>query len=337
MTMALMLTVTLGVLLHVAAVSCLSFCPAVPSETLRNVVVAGNSVIVGSSSALYRLTPDLVELESVMLTSPNQLLVADRTRNGMFGGTMLACGSARCVLSPINSFSDILWQGVILEPGDLNNLADLSLTNSGNLSVTYGTRQSRRLDRSSAITRGNLVNSFQPPPYTFIQYAEQREPSILVSREFLTVFSNEGYQYFIVSINNEAHVSRLCLSDNGDQPSPLGAFASYFELKLECANFASATAATFVNSTEPFGVKAVLLAVQVIISDTFHICAFNLSEINERMDRKFETCVNGSGMSGIRDREVPCPSLLPEQIDSMVSPSFRIHDTLRTCTVHTVV
>ena len=317
-----MLAVTLGVLLQVAAVSCLSFCPAMPSETLRNVVVAGNSVIVGSSSALYRLTPDLVEVESIMLpmNSPNRLLVADRTRNGMFGGAVLACGSPSCALSPINNLSDILWEGPVLDPGASDVLASFSLTSSGNLSVTYGTRQSP--DRPSTITRGSLLNSFRPLPHNtmFVQYAEQRESNTLVTREFLTVFSNEGYQYFIVSIENEVHVTRLCLSDNGDQPSQLDTFASHFELELKCVSSESATAATFVNSIEPFGVETVLLAFQLTTSDTFHICAFNLSEINERMDQKFETCINGSGVSGFRrEGQVPCPSLLPEQIDSMVS------------------
>ena len=317
-----MLAVTLGVLLHVAAVSCLSFCPAVPSETLRNMVVAGNNVIVGSSSALYRLTPNLVELESTMLpmNSPNRLLVADRTRNGMFGGAVLACGSPSCVLSPINNLSDVIWEGPVLDPGASDVLAAFSLTSSGNLSVTYGTRQSP--DRPSTITRGSLLNSFRPLPHNtmFVQYAEQRESNTRVTREFLTVFSNGGYQYFIVSIENEVHVTRLCLSDNGDQPSPLGTFASHFELELKCVSSESATAATFVNSIEPFGVETVLLAFQLTTSDTFHICAFNLSEINERMDQKFETCTNGSGVFGfIRDIQVPCPSLLPDQIDSMVS------------------
>jgi len=140
-------------------------------------------------------------------------------------------------------------------------------------------------------------------------------------REFLAVFSNEGYQFFIVRINNETHITRLCLSDNGEEPSPLGTFASYFELELKCLSSEFATAANFVNSTEPFGVETVVLAFQVTTSDTFYICAFNLSEINERMDQKFESCTNGIGMSGFqRDREVPCPTLLPEQIDSMVSP-----------------
>jgi len=198
-------------------------------------------------------------------------------------------------------------------------LAAFSLTNSGNLSVTYGTRQSQ--GRPSTITRGSLFNSFRPPPHMFVQYAEQREPNTFVSREFLSVFPYEGYQYFIVSINNEVHITRLCLSDNGDQPSQLSTFASHFELELKCASSESATAATFVNSPEPFGVEMVILAFQVTTSDTFHICVFNLSEINDRMDQKFETCINGSGMSGFRrDRQVPCPTLVQEQINSMVSP-----------------
>ena len=85
----------LSILLHVAAVSCLSFCPQDSTDTLRNVVVTNDTVIVGSISALYRLTIDLVEVESVMTNSPNRLLVADRSRDGMFGGGVLACGSSR--------------------------------------------------------------------------------------------------------------------------------------------------------------------------------------------------------------------------------------------------
>ena len=54
-------------------------------DTLRNVVVTNDTVIVGSTSTLYRLTVNLVEVESVMINSrPNRLLVADRS--GMFGG-----------------------------------------------------------------------------------------------------------------------------------------------------------------------------------------------------------------------------------------------------------
>ena len=288
--------------------------------------MAGNNVIVGSSSTLYRLSPDLVEVESMMLpprSLPNRLLVADTTRDGRFGRAVLACGSPHCTLSPVNRLSNILWEGPVLDRGEMNVLPAFSLTNNGTLSVTYGTRQSQA--RPSTITRGTLLNSFRSEPPMFIQYTEQREPTVLDTREFLAVFSNEGYQYFVVSINSEAHITRLCLSDNGDQPSTLSTFASHFELELECINSELATAATFVSSTEPFGVETVLLAFQVINAGTFHICAFNLSEINEHMDRKFETCINGRGMSGFsRDRQVPCPTLLPEQIDSMVSPFITI-------------
>ena len=277
-------------------------------------MVAGNNVIVGSSSALYRLSPDLVEVESVisMQGSPNRLLVAE-------GVIVLACGTTVCNFSLINNLSDIFWQGTVLDLGMSDVLAALSLTSNGNLLLTYATTQSQH--RPSTITRGILLSSSDSQPYIFFHYAEQREPSVQVIKEFLTVFSNEGYQYFIVSINNEVVITRLCLSDSVNWQSPLGTFTSHFELELGCANFEFATAATFVKSTEPFGVETVLLAFQVIPSNTFHICAFNLSEINERMDQKFETCINGTGTSGFeRDREVPCPTLAPEQIDSMVSP-----------------
>ena len=300
----------LCLLLHVAAVSCLSFCPQNSVEMLRNVVVTNETVIVGSTSALYRLTIDLVEDESVMLNSPNRLLVADRSRDGMFGGGVLACGSSRCTLSPVNMLSDTVWRGRILNPGERNVLGAFSLVNDGTLSVTFGARRNRDTDLST-ITRGSLLNAFGSPPYTFSEYAVQTESSA-VQRVFLAVFSSEGYQYFVASIDNEATITRLCLSDSGNQPSPTNSsFISHFELKLQCASSEAATAATFVDSTELFGVETVLLSFVVPTSDTVHICAFNLSEINERMDQKLEMCINGSGEAGFtRDEEIPCSTLL---------------------------
>ena len=282
-------------------------------------MVAGNSIIVGSSSTLYRLTPDLVEVESVMLDSPNRLLVADQTRNEFFEAAVLACGSLSCRLSPITALSDIVWKGPILDPGESNVLAALSLTNDSTLSVTYGVKQS--LNKPSTITRCSLFNSFRSPPYMISPYAEQREPDISVMREFLAVFSHENYQYFVVNVNSRVHITRLCLTDNGNQPSSFGTFASHFELELRCANSESANSATFVDSTGPFGVETVVLTFQVPTSDAFHICTFNLTEINERMDQKFETCIDGSGNVGLqRSGESPCPIFWPEQTDAMVSP-----------------
>ena len=298
-------------LLYVAAVSCLSFCPQNSVESLRNVVVTNDTVIVGSTSALYRLTVDLVEVESVMKNSPNRLLVADRRRDGMFGGGVLACGSSRCTMSPVNMLSDIVWRASdILNAGETNVLAAFSLVNDRTLSVTFGTQQEQ--NSPSTITRGSLLNAFGSPPYTFSEYAVQREPSA-VQREFLAVFSSQGYQYFVVNIDNEATIIRLCLSDNGNQPSPNSSFASHFELKLQCDGSEIATAATFVNSTEPFGEETVLLLFEVptTTSVTVHICAFNLSEINELMDQKLEMCINGSGEAAFtRDEEIPCSTLL---------------------------
>ena len=309
----------LCILLHVAAVSCLSFCPQNSAESLKNVVVSNDTVIVGSTSALYRLTADLVEVESVMKNTPNRLLVADRSRDGMFGGGVLACASSRCILSPVNNLSDIVWRGRILNRGRTNVLAAFSLVNDGTLSVTFGTR--RNQDTLSTITRGSLLNAFGSPPYSFSEYAVQREPSA-VQREFLAVFSSQGYQYFVANIDNKPAITRLCLSDNGNQPSPNGSFASHFELELQCASSEAATAATFVDSTEPFGVETVLLSFVVPTSDTVHICAFNLSEINERMDQKLEMCTNGSGNIGFtRDEEIPCSTLLSNASVSMCMPN----------------
>ena len=286
-------------LLHVAAVSCLSFCPQNSVETLRNVVVTNDTVIVGSTSALYRLTADLVEVESVMINSSNRLLVADRSET--FGGCVLACGSPRCTLSPVNMLSTIVWEGHILHPGETNVLAAFSLVNDSTLSVTFGTRRNR--DTLSTITRGSLLNAFGSPPYTFSETLVQREPPA-VQREFLAVFSSQGYQYFVVDMDDQATITR-------NRPACNGSFALHFELKLQCAGSEVVTAATFVDATEPFGEETVLLSFDTPTSDTVHLCAFNLSEINELMDQKLEMCINGSGNIGFtRDEEIPCSTLL---------------------------
>ena len=306
-----MMKIPVCLLLHVAAVSCLSFCPQNSVETLRNVVVTNDTVIVGSTSVMYRLTINLVEVESVRIGSPNRLLVADKSRDGMFGGGVLACGSSRCTLSPINMLSTIVWRASdILNAGETNVLAAFSLVNDRTLSVTFGTQQEQ--NHPSNITRGSLLNAFGSPPYTFSEYAVQREPSA-VQREFLAVFSSQGYQYFVASIDNKATITRLCLSDNGNQPSPNSSFASHFELELQCAGSEAATAATFADSTGPFGEETVLLLFDAPTptSTTVHICAFDLSEINELMDQKLEMCINGSGEAGFtRDEEIPCSTLL---------------------------
>ena len=299
------------VLLHVVAVSCLSFCSQNSMETLKNVVVTNDTVIVGSTSALYRLTLELVKVESVIINGQNRLLVADRSRDGMFGGGVLACGSPHCTLSPVNMLSNIVWEGRILNPGRANVLAAFSLVNDGTLSVTFGTRRDQNRGTPSTITRGSLLNAFRSPPYTFSEYAVQMETTT-VQREFLAVFSSQGYQYFVANIDNKTTITRLCLSDNGNQPSPNSSFASHFELKLRCNGSEAASAATFVNSTEPFGVETVLLSFEVPNSYTVPICAFNLSDVNERMDQKLEMCINGSGEAGFtRDKEIPCSTLLP--------------------------
>ena len=99
------------VLVHCSAQE---FRPTNQNEMLRNIIKTDQHLLIGSSSSLYRISPDSLEVDgSITLTSENRLLVADN--GGTFDDYVLSCDNNRCFLAEITDFSDIAWQ---LEPSD---------------------------------------------------------------------------------------------------------------------------------------------------------------------------------------------------------------------------
>ena len=89
-----------------------------------------------------------------------------------------------------------------------------------------------------------------------MRLARQLEENSLLFREFLTVFENGGFSYYIYHNNvistfpTETRLVRICNNDPGSTVFS-NAFSSYFEIVLECGGSGTAsTAASFLPSDQ---------------------------------------------------------------------------------------
>ena len=77
-----------------------------------NIVHTDEHIVVGSSSALYRIRPNTLSVdERLPLTASNRLLVPDI--GGTYDGNILACDNRRCALIEIVNFANASW---LMEP-----------------------------------------------------------------------------------------------------------------------------------------------------------------------------------------------------------------------------
>ncbi len=289
-----------------------AFTPSYPDEELRNIIVTHSSIVVGSSRALYRLEPDLVEVQKRIIETPNRLLVTDL--NGTFLDKVLECGSLKCNLAPISNLSEITWHvdSGLVSNDTYNVVGIFALGPNGTSALTIGERDYVPLSMiavPSIITKGELVN-FHIGPQRFGQYAYQSERSRR-ERTFLTTFSHENFTYFLATVEVytnglveiQIRLFRFCKEDKGKvtEPDAPPIFTSRYEIQLQCSlqddmRDQELYSAVLVKSTEAFGAPTLLLAVAATtagpdIND--YVCAYSLDEINERIQTKYETCLDG--------------------------------------------
>ena len=156
--------------------------------------------------------------------------------------------------------------------------------------------------------------------------AIQNELSTFRPREFLAVFTKQNFIYFIVRIGivgqagmqmDQMRVVRFCKDDPGTQFTPQ--FVSHFELVGECSGSSSSTtniptAATYVGANSAFGTATLLVTFMGDGETIQHMCAYNISTINNLMTQKFSDCLDGRGVSGFARDGVPmqCPTVVSE-------------------------
>ena len=309
--------------LHTACQTDAAFCPLSPGEAFRNIILGDSYVLIGSSNSLYRLNPASLSLEDRrQLGSVNRMLVTDP--GGTYNGSVLACEEEQCALTPINNLTDIRWQvsDGLVRRGTENVIGIFAPGANGTSSLSFGEQQTMTL--ISSIRKGNLNNVDMPESSVFNRFAIQNELSIFRPREFLAVFTNQNFIYFVVWIGivdsvgmqmDQMRVVRFCKDD----PGSLQQFVSHFELVGECSGSSSSTtniptAATYVGANSAFGTATLLVTFMGDRETIQRMCAYNISTINNLMTQKFSDCLDGMGVSGFARDGVPdlCPTGVSE-------------------------
>ena len=319
--------------LHTACQTDAAFCPPSPGEAFRNIILGDSYVLIGSSNSLYRLNPGSLSLEDRrQLGSVNRLLVTDP--GGMYNGSVLECEEQVCALTPINNLTDIRWQvsDGLVRRGTENVIGIFAPGANGTSSLSFGEQQTMTLQ--SSIRKGNLNNIDIPGSSVFNRLAIQNEFSIFIPREFLAVFTDQNFTYFVVRIGivdraemqmDQMRVVRFCKDDPGSREQ----FVSHFELMGECSGSSSSTtniptAATYVGANSAFGTTTLLVTFMGDGETIQRMCAYSVSTINDLMTQKFRECLDGDGHKGFeREAQESCPmGLSPAQKQSVVSDQY---------------
>ena len=292
-----------GAILSVTIASVLAF-PAVfavvtnfaaqNGETLRNVwLTEAGSLVLGSNTSLRRLSAaDLSVVEEVSLPEGqvSRLLVGDP--GGTYSGRVLSCLRTDCSLLDVNDIASHNWEvsNVLLVDG-ITNAGGLFVRGREDTSVLTVELQ-RNGEQVSRIVRGNLVNVGETSGQGFSIFAGQTE-GFLYDREYLTIFQNDGFSYFVSKqgLDDETRVVRVCNNDTSSEVAD-GGFVSYFEIRLECGGSESVpTAAAFLPSDQTITLSAA--------QSQNLVCVFKLFDIHQLMTQKYDDCRHGMGSTGL--------------------------------------
>ena len=316
--LTLVLSLTEDFLL-VSRAQSVQFYPEASGEIFRNMISAKSHLLLGSSSAIYRLNSSLVRQEKKLLAAANRMLVTDYV--GSFRNSILSCSSDSCFLTKITDFTNIMWQvdpPFIREQATHNVAAVFAPRANGTSDLTYGESAGWN---SRLLAKGSLVNIGDSSGFQlFNRYARRLEGIRFDSSVYLTEFplrymaNDSGYIYFVVRPSEaETRLVRFCEDDAGVS----GAFLSHFEIILKCGSHsdrAPSIAATFINiTTTAFNNRpTIVISTNRVLgknSVQLEVCAFDVGYINSLMTQKYEDCINArnSAMAGfLRDGQTTC-------------------------------
>ena len=304
-----------------------SFSRRSSGEVLRNMIVVGPYVVVGSSTAVYALNSSLAQVGAVSLSTPNLLLLANYLSN-----QVLFCGNANCSLSPVGSLTNSSWSYSsslipVINTAATDNVAGALATDSlGNTVVVYGAREILSSSAPSKVELGTIVQG-TPPTYNYIGL--QTEINSQSVRVFLTSFNYNNFVYFVFQLQSsssttyQTRLARVCGNDTGNNINgEMFQRLSYYEVELRCQGSPAAsmaTAALFLPSSSAFNNDPTII-VSLLISGNNYFCTYSLTTINNAMNQKYNNCVNGVGVAGfIRTDTTQCMSLSSTIIANTVS------------------
>ena len=314
--------ISLSLFMWSSAAQPLSFQPKSTFEQLRNALVVSkngeDSIYVGSSTSLYRLSSTLSEQAAyTSLTSFNAMLLVLEQAN-----RLLACQRDSCLLLDSTSLQNN--QSVsppdptrLLVSLDEDNEAVLISSSSSGASLFVGKANAlNNGDRlASAISRLSLTVSGSPA-LSAVVYLE--ESSVFRGRSFFASFQKNGFVYFVFSIEltpnaeRQVRIARICSNDTGAN----NIISTYSEIQLECNSGGSS--GTYYSATMHDGQSGVFVLLTRHASSMNFICSFDLSTIDSAMDATFTMCLNGIGTVNFnRQGTLPCPTLSQDQKDAI--------------------
>ena len=301
----------------------LSFQPKSTIEQLRNALVVSengeDSIYVGSSTSLYRLSSTLSEQATyTSLNSFNAMLLVLEQAN-----RLLACQRDSCLLLDSTSLQNN--QTVMSPPIPSRLLLSLDEDNSAVLISSSSSGASLFVGKANALNNGDRLASAisrlsltvsGSPALSAVVYLE--EFNVFRGRSFFASFQKNGFVYFVFSIElatnaeREVRIARICSNDTGANND---AISTYSEIQLVCNNGGSS--GTYYSATIHDGQSGAFVLLTNHASSINYICSFDLSAIDSAMDTTFTMCVNGMGTLNLnRQGTLPCPTLTQDQKDA---------------------
>ena len=286
-------------------------------DSLRNMLLVGDSVLVGSSTNIYRLNSSTLEiLNSINVTGLNRLLIS--VEDTGLGGDVLSCQKEECILLDstslaMTSVSILDNEASVLIPGylDLTGVVATSDTSIFIAREKFVGDSNNRI--ASSISKLTYIPNNEELELSLV--GNQVEVNLFTERRFLTVFKTDDYVYYmydLVDATNNLRISRTCITDPGSGGSL--DLATFTEATLQCSGVSSETASSAATVT----INGHLMVLVNIFTenDKNEICSFNLSIINEAMDNQLDMCKNGNGMLGLERTKSSnnCPSGLTEPL-----------------------
>ena len=296
-----------------AVFAAITYFSAENGEILRNVLLTETgSLVLGSNTTLRRIAgSDLSVLQQVSLPQgqASRLLVGDP--GGTYSGRILSCSGMSCSLLDVNDIASQTWQDSnVLVDGEANARGLFVLGREGQSVLTVSLENEIQ---PSLIIRGSLTG-VGSTPQDFDVIIRQPDGTSLFNKEFLAVFENDGFSYFITKqgANNEARLARVC---NNDTSASFAneKFVSYFEIRLECGG--SDTVPTAAAPSD----QTITLSVTGGQSQNL-VCVFDLSQIHQLMTQKYDNCRAGVGDAGLaRSTLFPCVEFDDVRLNNPVS------------------
>ena len=287
-----------GLLLFFLYSPSLSLSNAVSQYQLQNdtlstcLVLSDGSLLIGTTNNIIKLNSDSLTMNSSLPlnTTTNQLLLL--LNDTGFSQNVLSCQEQECFLLNPNDLSTV---SVSTTPSPSSFLFPTTPDMPG--LYTEGRNFFVGKDASSiASSISKLRYSSSGSQLNIVLVGSQQERDINLARKFLANFQHNGFVYYVFVLpgfDSKLQVARICGNDSGIEENNMLALTTYTEAELQCNEMMtpdSITAATFVQYN---GESMIMVSMRS--ESTNIICAFNMSEINTRMDDKLSSCKNGQG------------------------------------------